>query len=75
MAVGKKQDGIRTTPHKSMRVGWVVCGLVVIGLAATGWWLMKPHPTETAVTGSTILATAPAAPPQPLNADGAPRSD
>jgi hypothetical protein len=75
MPAGKKQVDIRPTPHKSMRVGWVVCGVVVIGLAATGWWLMKPRPTETAVTGSTILATAPAAPPHELNADGAPRSD
>jgi hypothetical protein len=75
MPVGKKQVDTRPTPHKSTRVGWVVCGVVVIGLAVTGWWLMKPHPTETAVTGSTILATAPAAPPRQLNADGAPRSD
>lgn len=53
----------------------MVFGVVVIGLAASAWWLMKSQPNEAAVTGSSILATAPAAPPKQLNADGAPRSD
>jgi len=54
---------------------WVVCGAAIIILAAAGWWLMKPNSTQSSAASNAILATAPHAPPRPLNADGAPRSD
>lgn len=75
MEVAKKELDIRTTPHKTTKKAWVVCGVALIGLSAVGWWMMKPAPTAAASSGSAIVQSAPSAAPQPLNADGAPRSD
>jgi hypothetical protein len=74
MEAGKRQIDTRTTPHRTTKKAWVGCGIVIVGLGAAGWWFVKPPPAETA-SGSGVLATAPASSPQPLNADGAPRSD
>jgi hypothetical protein len=75
MVIGKKELNMRTTPPRTTRSAWVVSGIVVVALVLTIWWLVKPSPTESASSGSGVLATAPATPAQPLNADGAPRSD
>ena len=75
MVIGKKELNIQTTPPRTTKSAWVISGAVVIALVLAGWWFMKPNPTESASSGAGVLATAPPTPPQPLNADGAPRSD
>jgi hypothetical protein len=73
MVIGKKELNIKTTPARTTKSAWLISGAVVIALLLVGWWFMKPNSTESESSG--VLATAPAAPPRPLNADGAPRSD
>jgi hypothetical protein len=75
MVIGKKELNIRTTPPRTTKSAWVISGLVVVALLLVGWWFVKPNPTQSASSAGGVLATAPATPPQPLNADGAPRSD
>jgi hypothetical protein len=75
MEVEKKEIDLRTTPHKHAMTAWIVSGLIVLVLAVAGWLLLKPAPTKNASGGTGVIATAPAGPPQPLNADDAPRSD